>query len=98
MALTSIAQGKTKFIETIFESRFKHIAQLKKFGANIAILNQNTAVVTGKTSGLHNADVYATDLRGGAGALIASDASFICWITLVLITFIKQIKQNNLKI
>ena len=72
MALTSIAQGKTKFIETIFENRFKHIAQLKKFGANIAILNQNTAVVTGNNSSLHSADVYATDLRGGAGALIAA--------------------------
>ena len=75
MALTSITQGNTKFIETIFENRFQHVEQLKKFGAQIQLLNCHTAIVHGKPSCLHSACVSATDLRGGAGALIAALAA-----------------------
>lgn len=74
MALACTAKGKTTFEETIFENRFKHAKQLQKFGANIKILNHKTAIVYGKTN-LHRADVHATDLRGGAGALIAALAA-----------------------
>ena len=48
------------------------LKQLQKFGAQIQILNQNTAIVTGKQNGLHHANVCATDLRGGAATLIAA--------------------------
>lgn len=72
MALTSVAKGKTTFIETIFENRFKHVQQLKKFGAVIDIVDEKQALVTGTPNGLHCANVFATDLRGGAGALIAA--------------------------
>lgn len=74
MALTSMAQGQTMFVETIFENRFQHAQQLKKFGAKIKIINNKTAIVEG-TSNLHCANVCATDLRGGAGALIAALAT-----------------------
>ncbi len=74
MALACTAKGKTTFEETIFENRFNHAKQLQKFGANIEIVNQKTAIVYGKTR-LHKANVCATDLRGGAGALIAALAA-----------------------
>ena len=74
MALTSVAKGQTIFTETIFENRFKHINQLKKFGALIKIIDKKTALVKG-TQNIHSANVYATDLRGGAGAIIAALAA-----------------------
>ena len=74
MALASVAQGYTTFIETIFENRFKHTQQLKKFGALVDLINEKTAIVKGQPE-LHNANVVATDLRGGAGAIIAALAA-----------------------
>ncbi len=71
MALSSIAQGRTTFIETIFENRFKHIYELNKFGAAVSLINRNKAIVIGKQQ-LQPADVTATDLRAGAAMLIAA--------------------------
>lgn len=86
MAALLKSKGRTEFIENIFENRFAHAEELKKFGADICI-SGNKAVLTGAER-LSSADVKACDLRGGASLLIAamsaegkstvSDDGFIC--------------------
>lgn len=62
-ALACVCRGKSTIIENLFETRFKHVGQLQKMGANI-VINGNCAVVQGGK--LKGADVVATDLRSGA--------------------------------
>lgn len=73
VAMMSLAQGTTKITETIFESRFKFIEELRKMGANIEI-NGQTATIVGVES-LSGTNVYAKDLRGGAALVIAGLAA-----------------------
>ena len=70
MAVALNANGKTTFIETIFENRFMHVPELLKTGANIK-MKKKKAVVTGVTQ-LKPAKMECTDLRGGAAAVIAA--------------------------
>lgn len=69
MALMSIADGSSVFVETIFENRFKHTAELMRMGAKIKTEGR-VAVVEG-VERLYGATVEATDLRGGAALAIA---------------------------
>jgi len=64
------AEGESVFRETVFRERFQHIPQLIRFGGEIRV-EADTAVVNG-VQGLHGACAKATDLRGGAGVLIAA--------------------------
>ncbi|MCH5321499.1 MAG: UDP-N-acetylglucosamine 1-carboxyvinyltransferase [Eubacterium sp.] len=68
-AALSVARGTSVIKENIFENRFRFAAQLNRFGADIDI-NEQMAVINGVKT-LHGADVYATDLRGGAALVIA---------------------------
>lgn len=70
MAALLRAEGESLFRETVFQSRFHHVKQLKKFGADIE-LSESHALVRG-TAVLQNTRAEATDLRGGAGVLIAA--------------------------
>ena len=70
MALSTVCEGTTMFVETIFENRYRHVDELVKMGANIKTEGK-VAVVNG-VSRLHSADVKCTDLRGGAALLIAA--------------------------
>lgn len=69
MALMSIAEGTSVFIETVFENRFMHVRELERMGANIKIEGRS-AVVEGKRK-LLGAPVKATDLRAGAALILA---------------------------
>ena len=69
-----LADGKSKIIENIFENRFKHIGELKKFGADVICSDSRVAVISGVEK-LHSAKANCTDLRGGAAVLIASLAA-----------------------
>lgn len=69
MAFTSIARGTSVIVENIFESRFKHVAELKKMGARINVEGR-VAVIDGVKE-LYGACVSCPDLRGG-GALVAA--------------------------
>jgi UDP-N-acetylglucosamine 1-carboxyvinyltransferase len=69
LTLLTVAQGTSVITETIFESRFKHIEELRKMGAKIKV-DGRTAVVTG-VKNLTGARVVAKDLRGGASLVIA---------------------------
>ncbi|MGW8271882.1 MAG: UDP-N-acetylglucosamine 1-carboxyvinyltransferase [Thermodesulfovibrionales bacterium] len=69
MALLSMAKGTGVITETIFENRFMHVAELRRFGADITV-EGNSATVKG-IKGLTGAPVMATDLRASASLVIA---------------------------
>lgn len=70
MALTTLAKGTSTVMETVFENRFMHVAELRKMGAHIDI-EERKAIVEGVPS-LHGAQVNATDLRAGAALVCAA--------------------------
>ena len=69
MALMAVAPGASVIRETIFESRFMHVPELGRLGANI-LLQGTTALVRGVAQ-LHGAEVMATDLRASVGLVLA---------------------------
>ena len=70
MALMTQADGESRLVENIFENRFTHVSELVRMGADISLAG-NRASVRGKTT-LSGAAVMASDLRAGAGLLIAA--------------------------
>ena len=68
-ALLTVAEGRSIINESIWESRFKHIDELKKMGANIKVEGR-IAIIDGVDK-LSGAIVKATDLRAGAAMVIA---------------------------
>lgn len=73
MALLAVANGTSIMLETVFESRYKHVNELIRLGANIQV-EGSTAVVKGVTN-LTGATVEAKDLRGGAALVLAGLAA-----------------------
>lgn len=69
MAFLTTAKGTSVIRESVFEARFKHVNELARMGADIAV-DMRTAVIRG-TSRLSGAHVEASDLRGGAALVIA---------------------------
>ncbi|MDD3170100.1 MAG: UDP-N-acetylglucosamine 1-carboxyvinyltransferase, partial [Eubacteriales bacterium] len=69
LTLMTMAQGTSIITETIFESRFKHVEELRKMGAKIKV-DGRTAVISG-IKNLAGARVVSKDLRGGASLVIA---------------------------
>ena len=69
MAMNCVAEGISVVVETIFENRMMHVAELMRMGANIR-LEGNTAIVAGMPS-LRGAPVMATDLRASACLILA---------------------------
>lgn len=70
MASMTTANGITIIEETVFDSRFKHVPELQKMGANITTIGR-VAVVEG-VDRLTGAEVDSKDLRGGAALVIAA--------------------------
>ena len=69
MAALAACQGCTLFVETMFDSRYRHVPELIRMGADITTEGR-VALVRG-VERLHGARVEAADLRGG-GALAAA--------------------------
>lgn len=67
--LLSSLQGESMIEESIFESRFKYVDELKKMGADIEV-NDRVAKIKG-TGSLKGAVVNAPDLRAGAALIVA---------------------------
>lgn len=67
--LLSTAEGTSVIVENIFESRFKHIDEIRRMGANVTI-DDRVAVVEGVEK-LTGAPVRASDLRAGAALIVA---------------------------
>ncbi len=70
MALMTLADGISVITEKIFESRFMHVSELARLGAEIAIEGGATAIVKGGRP-LSGAPVMASDLRASAALVIA---------------------------
>jgi UDP-N-acetylglucosamine 1-carboxyvinyltransferase len=73
MALMTMSQGTSHVRETIFENRYMHVAELARFGADIAVDGQ-VATIQGKSQ-LKGAQVMATDLRASVSLVIAGLAA-----------------------
>jgi UDP-N-acetylglucosamine 1-carboxyvinyltransferase len=73
MGLMTMARGKSRITETIFENRFMHVQELARLGAHITLAGQ-TAIVDG-VSRLKGAPVMATDLRASVSLVIAGLAA-----------------------
>lgn len=69
-ALACICGGSTVVVENLFETRFKHVPELIRMGADITVRGRS-AFVRGVPR-LHGADVCAGDLRGGAALALAA--------------------------
>ncbi|MBL9175367.1 MAG: UDP-N-acetylglucosamine 1-carboxyvinyltransferase [Verrucomicrobiales bacterium] len=73
MALMALAPGISVITERIFESRFMHVAELMRLGADIAIEGPNAIVKGGRP--MSGAPVMASDLRASAALVIAGLAA-----------------------
>ena len=69
VTLLALSMGVSIVTETIFETRFKYISELRRMGANINV-EGNAAIITG-VEGFTGAVVSAPDLRAGAALVIA---------------------------
>ena len=69
-ALLSLSDGVSIIKETVFESRNRHIAELKRMGADISLTDGSTFIAKGIRK-LKGAPVDAMDLRGGVALILA---------------------------
>ncbi len=68
MALLTTVKGESQVIETVFENRFMHVAELERMGADIVTEDRKAVIRGGKP--LHGTSVIATDLRAGAAMIL----------------------------
>jgi UDP-N-acetylglucosamine 1-carboxyvinyltransferase len=69
VALNAIAKGSATVEETVFESRFMHVEELKRLGANLEVVGSK--VLSKGSETLSAAPMMATDLRASASLVLA---------------------------
>jgi UDP-N-acetylglucosamine 1-carboxyvinyltransferase len=69
-AILGLSEGTSIVTESIFENRFRYVADLTRMGAKIRV-EGNSAIITG-VKGYNGAVLRATDLRAGAALVIAA--------------------------
>lgn len=69
IALNAIAEGASLVTENLFEARFRFVHELARLGADVQTEGHH-ALVRGRTT-LSGAPVEATDIRAGAGLVLA---------------------------
>jgi len=69
MALATVADGTSSIKETVFEDRFGHTMELRRLGADVTVTSDE-AIVRGVEK-LQGAAVMASDIRAGAGLVLA---------------------------
>ncbi len=69
LALSSISKGSSMIVENVFESRFKHVPELVKMGADVHVKDR-VAFVRG-VERLYGASVSGMELRGTASLVLA---------------------------
>jgi UDP-N-acetylglucosamine 1-carboxyvinyltransferase len=72
--LLTQAAGRSEVHETIFEDRLEWLAELRRMGAKVELVDSNHAVITGPSQ-LHGAEVEIGDLRAGASLILAALAA-----------------------
>lgn len=70
MAALAGGEGATLFVENIFDSRYRHVDELRRMGADIQIAGR-AAMVSG-VGRLRGAGLRSPDLRGGAALVVAA--------------------------
>jgi UDP-N-acetylglucosamine 1-carboxyvinyltransferase len=73
MTLLGLADGVSRVVETIFENRFMHVAELDRMGARIET-DGATAIIRG-VARYQGAPVMASDLRASAALVLAGLAA-----------------------
>lgn len=73
IAMLSLANGTSVFVENIFESRYRYIGELNRLGTKIKTEGR-IAIIEGVSSVL-GANCKCTDLRGGAALVTAALAA-----------------------
>jgi UDP-N-acetylglucosamine 1-carboxyvinyltransferase len=73
MAATCIAEGTSQIRETVFSDRFSHTMEMRRLGADINVTGDE-AIING-TGKLEGAEVMASDIRAGAGIVLATLAA-----------------------
>jgi UDP-N-acetylglucosamine 1-carboxyvinyltransferase len=73
MSLATVASGTSHLRETVFEDRFTHAPELARLGAKIEIAHDEAAITGVET--LKGATVMASDIRAGAGLVVAALAA-----------------------
>lgn len=71
--LLCLSDGVGEIDETIYDSRFRYVEELKRMGARITASGRHATVVGVKS--LHPASVRAVDLRAGAAMIVAALAT-----------------------
>ena len=69
LVLQTVSKGVSVVTENLFETRFKIVNELIKMGADCSI--HKTSTIVKGVPVLYGANVVASDLRGGAGLVIA---------------------------
>ena len=72
-AILALADGTSIVTESIFENRFRYVAELVRMGAKIRV-EGNSAIITGIKK-YNGASLRASDLRAGAALVIAALAA-----------------------
>lgn len=72
-ALLCLASGTSRLVESVWDTRFRYVEELKRMGANIKV-DGKVAVVDGPIT-FSAAPVRAVDLRAGAAVIIAGLAA-----------------------
>ncbi|MBI1355355.1 MAG: UDP-N-acetylglucosamine 1-carboxyvinyltransferase [Acidobacteria bacterium] len=73
MALMAFADGVSHLVETIFENRFMHVAELRRMGVEIELSGNRATIRGGRKVG--GAAVMASDLRASACLVVAGLAA-----------------------
>lgn len=73
MAMTCVAEGTSHIRETVFEDRFSHTMEMRRLGADISV-SSDEAVINGVEE-LRGTSVMASDIRAGAGIILAALAA-----------------------
>ncbi|NOY89343.1 MAG: UDP-N-acetylglucosamine 1-carboxyvinyltransferase, partial [FCB group bacterium] len=69
MATTCLSSGTSHIRETVFKDRFSHTMELRRLGADVTV-SSDEALVNG-VKVLQGAEVMASDIRAGAGIVLA---------------------------
>ena len=70
IALNSVAKGKSRVVENVFENRFMHVGEMRRMGAQITI-KRNAAIIEGARQ-LVGSQVMASDLRASASLILSA--------------------------
>jgi UDP-N-acetylglucosamine 1-carboxyvinyltransferase len=73
MAMACVSKGTSYIRETVFTERFTHVMEMQRLGAQINV-SGDEAIVTG-TDRMQGASVMMSDIRAGAGLVLATMAA-----------------------